>query len=42
MNTTRTALVNRRWIAGPATVMALQKAGIHATVYEARSRGACD
>jgi len=37
---TRTALVIGGGIAGPATAMALQKAGIEATVYEAHQSGA--
>lgn len=40
MTHTRTALVIGGGIAGPAAAMALQKAGIQATVYEARPRGA--
>jgi FAD-dependent urate hydroxylase len=35
MTDTRSALVIGGGIAGPATAMALQKAGIEATVYEA-------
>ncbi len=37
---TRTALVIGGGIAGPVTAMALQRAGIHATVYEAHGDGA--
>jgi FAD-dependent urate hydroxylase len=40
MTRTRTALVIGGGIAGPATAMALQKAGIEATVYEAYPTGA--
>jgi 2-polyprenyl-6-methoxyphenol hydroxylase-like FAD-dependent oxidoreductase len=41
MNDTRTALVIGGGIAGPVAAMALRKAGIHATVYEAY-RGTAD
>ena len=40
MNRPRTAIVIGGGIAGPATAMALAKAGIEATVYEARPDGA--
>ena len=40
MSRTRTALVVGGGIAGPATAMALQKAGIEATVFEAHPTGA--
>jgi 2-polyprenyl-6-methoxyphenol hydroxylase-like FAD-dependent oxidoreductase len=40
MSHPRTALVIGGGIAGPVAAMALQKAGIQATVYEARPRGA--
>lgn len=40
MNTVRAALVIGGGIAGPATAMAMAKAGIRATVYEARPEGA--
>ena len=40
MNRTRTAIIIGGGIAGPATAMALAKAGIDATVYEARPGGA--
>ena len=40
MNRTRTAIIIGGGIAGPATAMALAKAGIEATVYEARRGGA--
>jgi FAD-dependent urate hydroxylase len=40
MTHTRTALVIGGGIAGPAAAMALQQAGIQATVYEAHPRGA--
>lgn len=40
MTYTRTALVIGGGIAGPVAAMALQQAGIQATVYEARPRGA--
>ncbi len=42
MTHTRTALVIGGGIAGPAAAMALQKPGIDAVVYEARSTGADD
>jgi FAD-dependent urate hydroxylase len=40
VNRTRTAIIIGGGIAGPATAMALAKAGIDATVYEARPGGA--
>jgi FAD-dependent urate hydroxylase len=40
MTTTRTALVIGAGIAGPVAAMALRKAGIQATVYEAHPSGA--
>lgn len=42
MTRTRTALIVGGGIAGPATAMALQKAGIEPTVYESRPTGADD
>jgi FAD-dependent urate hydroxylase len=42
MTRVRTALVVGGGIAGPVTAMALQKAGIEATVHEARPAGATD
>ncbi len=40
MTHTRTALIIGAGIAGPATAIALQKAGIESVVYEARPSGA--
>ena len=40
MNRARTAIIIGGGIAGPATAMALAKAGLEATVYEARPDGA--
>ena len=40
MNRARTAIIIGGGIAGPATAMALAKAGLEATVYEARPHGA--
>jgi len=40
MTRTRTALIIGGGIAGPATAMALQKAGIDPVIYEARAAGA--
>ena len=42
MTRTRTALIIGGGIAGPATAMALQKAGIEPMVYESRPTGADD